>query len=207
MDSQDGQLVTCHECDLLQRETPLAHAGSAHCCRCGGELYRNHPESLERSLALSLGALILFIIANAFPIIGLEINGEVIQTTLIGAVDSLYTNDMKMVSALVFFTTVLTPTIELSAMVYLLLPLRFGRTLPGFALVFRALHLVEPWCMIEVFVVGILVALVKLTHIAAVVPGIALWSFGALILLLAAAISSFSPRELWASVDKLQCPE
>jgi len=206
MDSPDVQLVTCHECDLLQRETALPHAGSARCYRCGAELYRNHSESLERSLALSLGALILFVIANVFPIIGLEVNGELIQTTLIGAVHSLYTSDMQMVAALVFFTTILTPTVELIAMVYLLLPLRFGRTLAGFSLVFRALHLVEPWCMIEVFVVGILVALVKLTHMAAVVPGVALWSFGALILLLAAAVSAFDPRELWTSVDKLQCP-
>ena len=66
------------------------------------------------------------------------------------------------------------------------------------------MHLVEPWCMLEVFVVGILVALVKLTHIAAVVPGIALWSFGALILLLAGALSAFSPRDLWARVARLQ---
>jgi paraquat-inducible protein A len=197
-------LLTCHECDLLQRETALSRAASARCCRCGAVLYRNHPHSLERSLALALAASILFIMANAFPIIGLEVGGEIIQTTLFGAVNSLFNNDMRLVALLVFVTTMLTPVIELAAMIYLLLPLRCGRIPAGFTLVFRALHLVEPWCMLEVFVVGILVALVKLTHIAAVVPGIALWSFGALILLLAGALSAFSPRDLWAQVARLQ---
>ena len=201
---QELPLLTCHECDLLQRETALSRAGSARCCRCGAVLYRNHPQSLERSLALAVAASILFLIANAFPIIGLEVGGEIIQTTLLGAVNSLFNNDMRLVALLVFTTTILTPMIELAAMVYLLLPLRFGRVASGFTLVYRTLHLVEPWCMLEVFVVGILVALVKLTHIAAVVPGIALWSFGALIMLLAAALSAFSPRDLWAQVSRLQ---
>lgn len=197
-------LVACHECDLLQREAPLPNGGLVRCVRCGAELYRSHPQGLERSLAFALAALAVFVIANAFPIIGLAINGDVVNATLFGTVRALYDSDMQLVAALVFVTTMATPTIVLGAMIYLMTPMRFGRVAPGFTEIFRLFHMVEPWGMIEVFMVGILVALVKLMHIASIVPGIALWSFGVLILLFAAAVASFDPRALWAKWERLQ---
>ncbi len=204
MSTNTKALVACHECDLLQREAPLPAGGLVRCVRCGAELYRSHPHGLERSLAFALAALAVFVIANAFPIIGLAINGDLIQATLFGTVRALYDSEMKLVAALVFVTTMATPTIALGAMIYLMAPLRCGQVPPGFAGVFRLFHLVEPWGMIEVFMVGILVALVKLMHIASIVPGIALWSFGVLIMLFAAAVASFDPRSLWAQWEKAQ---
>lgn len=197
----DGKLIACHECDLVQRETLLPPGGVARCRRCGAMLYRSHPEHLDRALAFTLGAIVLFVIANVFPIVGLEVKGELIQTTLWGTVHALYHDDMWFVAGLVLLTTILTPMVELAAMAYLLLPLRFKRVPHSCALIFRALHVIQPWGMIEVFMLGVLVALVKLAHIASVVPGIALWSFGALMLLLAAAVAAFDPRELWAKVE------
>ena len=194
-------LIACHECDLLQREVPLPRGGVARCVRCGAELYRSHPDSLERSLALTAGAIVLFAIANSFPIVGLKLQGELIQTTLFHTVTRLYDEDMKSVAALVFATTMLMPALELLAMTWLLLPLRLGRVPPGFAPVFRMLQAVRPWGMVEVFMLGVLVSLVKLAHLAGVVPGLALWSFGALMLLMAAIAAVFDPRELWARAD------
>ena len=197
-------LIACHECDLLQREAPLPLGGVAHCGRCGAELYRSHPDSFERTLALTMGAIVLFAVANTFPIVGLKLQGQVIQTTLFHAVQTLYDEYMKSVAALVFATTMLMPALELFAMAYLLLPLRLGRVPQGFALVFRTLQAVQPWGMVEVFMLGVLVSLVKLAHIAAVVPGIALWSFGALMLLFAAIAAVFDPRELWARMSAIR---
>lgn len=82
----DRPLLACHECDLLQRETPLAPGGSAHCARCGSVLYRNQPDGLDRTLAYTLGAAVLFAVANAFPIVGLEASGLRTSTTLFGTV-------------------------------------------------------------------------------------------------------------------------
>jgi paraquat-inducible protein A len=86
-------------------------------------------------------------------------------------------------------------------MAWLLLPLRLGRVPPRFALVFRVLQAVRPWGMVEVFMLGVLVSMVKLANLAALVPGIALWSFGALMVLMAAAAAVFDPRELWARMS------
>ena len=194
----DTKLIACHECDLLQREVPLPRAGVAHCGRCGATLYRSHPESLERTLALTAGAVVLFAIANTFPIIGLQLQGQVIQTTLFHTVRTLYDEDMKSVAALVFVTAIAMPALQLFALTYLLLPLRLGRLPPHFGPVFRMLQTVQPWGMVEVFMLGVLVSLVKLAHLAGVVAGIALWSFAALMLVMAAIASTFDARALWA---------
>ena len=93
----DAPLIACHECDLLQHEVPLPQGGVARCGRCAAELYRSHPYSLERTLALTAAAIVLFAIANAFPIVGLKLQGQLIQTTLFHAVQVLYDEDMKSV--------------------------------------------------------------------------------------------------------------
>ena len=199
----NAMLIACHECDLLQREAALPRGGVARCARCGAELYRSHPHSLERTMALTAGAIVLFAISNTFPIIGLKLQGQVIQTTLYNTVQTLHDQDMKSVAALVFVTTIAMPALQLLALSYLLLPLRLNRVPPYFAAVFRMLQSVRPWGMVEVFMLGVLVSLVKLAHLAGVVPGVALWSFGALMLVMAAISAVFDPRALWAKAAEV----
>jgi paraquat-inducible protein A len=191
-------MIACHECDLLQREVALPAGGVARCPRCGAEQYRSRPNSLERTLAFTLGAIVLFAIANAYPVIGLKLEGHVIQTTLYHSVRMLWDAEEKLLAALIFATTILMPALQLCAMAYLLVPLKFGRAPRYFGLVFRGLRAAGPWGMVEVLMLGVLVSLVKLAKLATVVPGIALWSLTALMLLYAAIASSFEPRELWA---------
>jgi paraquat-inducible protein A len=201
MDGLWNELLACDECDLLQRETSLPPGGTARCRRCGAQLYRSHPHGLNRSLAYVLGALVLFVIANAYPVVGLEVRGELVQTTLFGAVRGIYADGMWPIAVLVLTTTIIAPLAEMVAMAYLLAPLHLGRVARGYALVFRALLLARPWGMVEVLMLGVLVALAKLAHIAAVVPGIAMWSLGGEMLLLAAATAAFDPRAWWAKAS------
>ncbi len=191
-------LTACHECDLLQREPILPPGGIARCARCNAVLFRRSPESLDRGLACTLGAAILFTVANIFPIVGLEVQGTLNATSLYGAVERIWDNDMQGVAALVFGTTIMIPATEIALMLYLLLPLKFG-WLPGETkLALRILQSVRPWSMTQVFILGVLVALVKLAHLAHVVPGVALWAFGGLILSLTAAITNFNAHEVWS---------
>jgi paraquat-inducible protein A len=195
-------LTACHECDLLQWEPMLPPDGIANCRRCNAVLFRQTRGSLERALAYTLGAAIFFIIANVFPIVGLEVQGIANSTSLYGAVETIWKRDMEDVAALVFVTTILIPAMEMSLMLYVLLPLKLGHVPQGLAKILRVLQSVRPWSMTQVFILGVLVALVKLQHLAHVVPGIALWSFGGLILTLTAAVASFNTHELWNMVGK-----
>lgn len=194
-------LTACHECDLLQREPILSLRGVVRCRRCNSILYRHAPDTVDRGLAYTLGAAILFIIANVFPIVGLEIQGISSATSLYGAVETIWKDDMEGVAALVFVTTILIPALEMSLMLCVLLPLKLGQLPHGLAPILRVLQKVRPWSLTQVFILGVLVALVKLHHLAHVVPGIALWSFGGLILLLTAATASFNAHELWNMVE------
>jgi paraquat-inducible protein A len=197
----EAPIIACHECDLLQHETPLPRGGVARCRRCDAVLYRSHPDSLERTLAVTVAAMLLFIISNASPIVGLQLQGQHTAATLYGAVHALYNQDMKLIATLVFVTTILVPALELTVLMYMLLPLRMGRNPPGLARVFRFLQSIHPWGMVEVFMLGVLVSLVKLAHIADVETGVALWSFGALMLLMTAVAAIFDPRDVWARVE------
>lgn len=193
-------VLACHECDLLQSESPLPRGGVLRCRRCRAELYRDYRDGVDRPLALTLASVVLFVIGNAFPIVGLAVNGDLVQTTLLRAVQVLYRDGMWPIAGLVFATTFLMPLLQMVAMIYLLVPLYLRRLPYRYDIVYRLLNLARPWGMTEVLILGMLVALVKLAHIASVVPGVALWSFGALMLLLAAAGSAFDQRALWQYV-------
>jgi len=197
-------LIACHECDLLCRDTPVAPGSKACCRRCGALLYRRIPDSLDRTLACLLGAALLMIVANAFPIVGLEAQGNRTSTTLFGSVRTLYDDGMTSVAALVFATTILMPALDIGAMLYMLLPLKLGWVPNGLPVMYRLVQTVRPWGMVEVFMLGTLVSLAKLGHLAHVVPGVALWSFGMLMVLVAAAAASFDAHELWARAEAIE---
>jgi paraquat-inducible protein A len=192
MDQIIGSLVACPECDALHRRRPLRRGDKARCVRCGTVLYRNPRLRPDQILPLVVCALVTFGIANVFPIVDLHVQGLHSSSTLFGSILALWGEERQMVAALVFATTLLFPLVDLSAMLALLLLSRLGRPAP----LWRFVQALRPWGMIEVFMLGVLVALVKLSHLAHVLPGVALWAFAVLTILMV-IILSYDPRSLW----------
>ncbi|MEJ2233614.1 MAG: paraquat-inducible protein A [Syntrophobacterales bacterium] len=195
-------LTACHECDLLYELPPIPEGGVAKCSRCGAVLQRHKRNSLDRTLSWAIAGLILFAVANTYPFLALKSEGLVRETTLITGVEQLYKQDMRSVAVLVFLTSILFPFLQLAGILYLLLPLKFKR-LPWWkpALVFRFIRTIQPWSMMEVFMIGILVSAVKLAKMASIIPGLALYSFVILIFVLAAVAASLDPHLVW---DRLE---
>ncbi|MDF3838392.1 paraquat-inducible protein A [Cupriavidus basilensis] len=196
-----SRLVACEYCDAVYQRTELADGERALCLRCGGQLYRESTRAYTRLLPLVVTALILFLVSNAYPIVEMDLKGVRTETTLWGAVQALNADHMALVAMLVFGTTILFPLCEMLMMLYLLVPMARRRMPPGFERIVRGIRQTRPWGMIEVFMIGVLVTLVKLSTMAQVLPGIALWSFGALVVVLAAMLS-FDPRDLWQYLEK-----
>jgi paraquat-inducible protein A len=192
-----GSFIACHECDVIHRIKPLSAKGAAHCIRCGAVLYKHKPNSLDRTLAFALAGLILFILANSFPFMGLKIGSQIRQTTLITGIYELYVQDMQVIAILVLLTTVLVPVTQMMCLFYILLPLKFGRVPGSLPRVLRLLHSMGPWSMMEVFMVGILVSVVKLAKMAKIIPGISLYSFLVLIFVLTAMTVSLDSHLIW----------
>jgi len=192
-----ASMIACHECDLLHRIKPLPEGTAAKCVRCGAVLYRQKKDSLDRTLALTIAGLVLFIVANTFPFLAMKSGGLVRQTTLITGVKQLHVQGMESLALLVLLTSILVPLVQLAGMLYVLVPLKFNRVPRNLALVFRFLRSLQPWGMMEVFMLGILVSYVKLGKMATIVPGLALYSFVVLIFVLAGSAASLDPRIVW----------
>jgi len=195
-------VMVCHECDLINRVPPLPEKASARCRRCGGLLHRHKPNSVARTLALSLAGLVLFSVANTFPFLGFQLQGNLTQTTLITGVRQLYASGELGMAALVFVTSIAAPALRLASLLYLFLPLYLNRTPRYLAPVLIFVERLSPWSMIEVFMLGILVALVKLAGMATIVAGVALWSFAVLILVMAGINAVMDPQELWERLEE-----
>ena len=193
-------LTQCLECDLLQRNPPLPPGASLRCGRCGALLHRHRPYSLERTLALTLAGLILFLVANSFPFLALELRGQVRATNLATGVLDLYREGMWGLAGTVLFTSILAPGLQLCLLLLVLVPLRRGRLPAGFGRLFRQVKTLTPWGMMDVFMLGILVSTVKLADLAAIIPGPGLYAFALLILVLAAAQASLDPDIVWSSL-------
>ena len=195
----DG-LIACHTCDCLHRIVPVPARGRAFCRRCGALLYRNMPHSLDHSAALYLAALILFLLANTFPFVALQFGDRVEHSLLISGGFALQQAGMGGIGMLVLLTSVVFPFLTISGMLYLLLPRRFGYRLPATTSVWRLVRALNPWSLVGVFMLGLLVSIVKLQDMAAIVPGVAFYAFIGLLVVSAAAVASFDRASLWTRI-------
>jgi len=194
-------LIACHECDLLQHRLPIPEGCVAKCSRCGAPLYRNIPDGVNRTVALAIGGLVLFVFANVFPLLSMQIGAQTTSAELYAAVRALWEQGEKVLAMLVTLTCIASPLTVLTLMLYVFLPLKFGRLSRGTVGVFRVLTTMQHWNMMEVFMLGILVTVVKLVKMATVIPGLGLLSFFVLIFLLAAASASMDTEAVWERVD------
>ena len=195
-------LIACHECDLLHQNHPLPPGGTARCVRCGAKLYSRKRNSLDRVLALTLTGLILFIVANVYPFLTFRLEAQIQETNLITGIIELYNQGMWIVAGVVLLTSILMPLLELTGMLYVLLPLKFNQQPWKLPIFFRLVRSFKPWGMMEVFMVGILVAFVKLSKMASIIPGIALFAFMTLIFVLAASSAALDPHIVWKRLEK-----
>ena len=194
-------VIVCPSCDLAHRASLEPASERTRCARCLASLQRPESGSIDTAIALSVAALVLFLLSNAYPLVVIHSNGSTRASTLVGAALGLYRQDHAGLAALVLITTVVGPLLQIAALLYLLIPLRRRRQAPGQNTVFRLLAQVRPWTFIEVFMLGAVVALVRVAAYARVIPGVALWSCALLMLALAALSSRTSPGQFWRWVE------
>ncbi|NHC02469.1 paraquat-inducible protein A [Acinetobacter sp. 187] len=201
-DQARHQWVGCEDCDAVYVRIALASKERAYCPYCGTELYRDL-YSFNTLLALVVTSLMIFVIANSFPIVTVELQGIFSQTTLLGAAWTMYQADRAFVGFLILMTTFVVPLLYLLLMAYILSSVMIHPHQPLTVMQVRALrglYLLRTWGMVEVFLIGILVTLVKLVGMVKVIPGIALWAFAILSLLLV-YIVSMKVKDLWDAIE------
>jgi paraquat-inducible protein A len=190
-------LVACQDCGLLYKAPNRGGRGRVRCRRCGAELYRLGGDGIHLALGLMLAALVLLVVANVFPLMTFRYEGREQGNVLISGVFELARQGLWPVAALVFLVTIAVPATKLLGSLWVLLPLYRGRVPVDGTRVFRLVETLHPWAMTEVYLLGLLVAYVKLADIADVALGPALFAFVALIVTMVAAEMTLEPRAIW----------
>lgn len=196
-----AETMACPGCDLLQQIPPLRRGAKANCARCGEALATAPSDPLDRTLALTLAALVVLIVANTMPLMGLEAVGRTASTTIIGGAHEMWVQGHEITAVAVAFCAVVSPSVYLLCMLVLLLAVRRPPAPHWAGQLLRWAEFMRPWSMNEVMMLGILVALTKIAALAQVIPGIGMYAAGVLIVLLAAITVSFEPREIWGRVE------
>lgn len=197
-------IVACPVCALPQR-IERGRVGVFECARCGAFLGRE-PErgSLHLTGALTLAALVLYIPANLYPILRMYWSGAYSESTVWDGVVSLAKSNQWFVAAVVFLASIAIPLVKLLTLFYLVVSAQLrSRAAPRLRT--RLYHFVDvigPWAMLDVFLLAVLVALVKLGGLATVLPGPGLVAFCAVVVLTVLASTSFDPRLIWTTSQK-----
>lgn len=198
------QLIACLECDLVMKKPRLAPGTKAVCHRCGFIITENKINALAKATSYSLTALVLFIIANIFPFLSFTASGQGQTISLFDSVSALYYLGYVELSVLLFILIILIPLIFLFSTLYLLLPLLFNIVIPGIKTVHNITFHMIHWSMVEVFMVGILVSLVKLAGMAEVVLGVSFWAYCLFTVSLVLVISHLDKYQIWQNIQSIQ---
>jgi paraquat-inducible protein A len=195
------EAVACVECDLLVDLVELRGDERAACPRCRHLITVRPRDGLTRSLAFALAACTLLLLANAFPFIALEAKGLEQVMTLPGSALELYRDGHATLAVLVLGPIVGVPLLMLGALVAVLVPLRRRHAAGWLVPCGRFLSALEPWSMVEVFVIGVLVSLVKIGAMASVVLGLSFWAYVAFAICFTASLSNLDRLEMWRKIE------
>ena len=195
------QLIACHECDLLLRKPQVAFGERVECPRCGYELYTHRAQVVRRSMALVIAALLLYVPANFLPIMQLNLLGQATEDTVWTGVLGLYNSGMQSVAVVVFLCSMAVPLLKLLCQFAVLLSIRLDIGRSYGLLLYRIYHHMREWGMLEVYLMGILVAIVKLVDLAELSIGLGLLCFVALLLVQVWLEVTMSPHQIWEALS------
>ena len=195
--------ISCHSCHLVCRRPPGKAGLKMLCPRCGAVLHYRRPHSVHRTWALIIAAYIFYIPANVLPITRIVSLGKAQYDTIISGVFYFITTGMWPIALVIFTASILVPLFKLLILTGLLISIRKRSTryLRQRTMLYRVIEAVGRWSMLDIFVVTILVALVRLGAIASVEAGPAAIFFAAVVVSTMFATSSFDPRLMWDAAE------
>ena len=195
--------IACKTCGLVHSVDPLAPGMAANCRRCGSRIARRTSGSLHLTAALSLAALILYVPANIYPILRLEMYGASPQNTVWGGCQRLFLDGDYVIAVVVFLASILIPCLKLIGLFFLVgsTKLKISRWKRPRTWVYRIIETIGRWAMLDVFVLAVLVSLVKLERLATIIPGRGLFAFGMVVIFTILASASFDPQLIWENEE------
>lgn len=202
MDVVTLERTACLHCDRPIEVGELGEGERAICPRCGNRVTAYRTDGLERALAFALAAAVLLALANAFPFLAFKAKGLESVMTLPSTAVALYGDGYAALAVLVLGLIVGIPALMLGTIVALVVPLLGGRGAPWLVPAGRLLSVLSSWSMVDVFLIGVIVSLVKIGQMATVVLGISFWSYVGFGLCFVATLSNLDRLELWREIER-----
>jgi len=193
--------ASCHDCGLLVRMS--GHGHGIRCPRCGAPVHSRKPRSLERTLAFVIAAAVCYVPANLLPVMAVTSLGKTSADTIMSGVIYFVLHGDWPLAIIIFTASVFVPLLKLMILAMLLITVRSGsRWRPvDRTRMYRLTELIGRWSMVDIYVVTILVALVRLGNLATIEAGAGAVFFGAVVVLTILAAESFDPRLIWDAAE------
>jgi paraquat-inducible protein A len=195
--------IACHGCDLLVNVAALKHGESASCPRCGHFLTKLRTDAYSRVLAYTVSGLILLVLANSFSFLSFAASGLESVITLRQTPGAVWDYGMPEVAIMVAAFIIIIPAVILVLLLFLCLPLERGLYRPWLAPVAKWIFIAQNWAMVEVFIIGVIVSLVKIAAMATVVLGISFWAYAGFSICFTLAVASLDRYQCWERIEQL----
>ena len=197
-----GRMLGCDSCRLV------CDAGEPDCPRCGANLHARKKHSLSRSWALLVAAAVLYVPANAYPVLTLIRVGRGHGSTILGGVGELAAAGMWPLAVLVFVASISVPVFKIVSLTIMLVSVGRGSAghLHTRTVLYRIVDAIGRWSMIDVFMISILTALVRMGALASVYPGVGVLAFCSVVILTMLAAACFDPRLMWDVTARQPAP-
>ena len=198
-----SNLLACPSCDLLADVSSLKHTEKANCARCGQFLTRYMQDGNLRVISYSISALVFLILANCYPFLTFKASGLESEMTLAQTALEFYRYGMLDLAIMVGTFIVLLPAFILLLLLSVALSIHFQKPSVWLTPASRMIFLLQGWCMVEVFLIGVIVSLVKIAAMATVVMGISFWAYAAFTIVFTLAVSNFDRFQSWNKIELL----
>jgi paraquat-inducible protein A len=199
-----AELFSCSTCHLLSRKPSSTQRAIVTCPRCGERLYDRKPNSIARTWALVIAALIFYVPANVFPIMRVTTLGRMQADTILSGVLYFIKTGMWPIALVIFIASIFVPVLKLFILTYLLISLHVkSKWRPrDRTLLYRIIESIGRWSMVDIYVVTLMVALVRLGAIADIEAEQGAVYFAAVVVITMFAAMSFDPRLIWDKMEE-----
>jgi len=198
---QANSQIACHDCDLLITIPEMEENHTLFCPGCRCKQFTKYKQALDSSISFALSALIMLVLANGFPFLSFETQGQNRTITLVQASQEMYAQGFVLLAVLVYAFILLLPTLYLISLLSLLIPIKLKRSPMAPIFVGRLIGYLLPWVMVEVFVVGVLVALIKVIELADIIIGFSFWAYVGFVIFFTLTANIASRHQLWSWIE------
>lgn len=193
--------IACYDCDKLMNVPEMKVNQSLICPGCHSKQFTKYKNPLDYSISFALSAMFMLFLANSFPFLSFESQGQLRTITLIQASQEMLEQGFVLLAVLVYAFVILLPTMYLFSLLVLIIPVKLERKLIMPISIGRILGHFLPWIMVEVFIVGVLVALIKVIELADIIIGVSFWAYVGFVVFFTLTANIASRHQIWAWID------